>query len=99
VASQPEARGDWRSATASPSQCSHVGSLPHMRRAPAAAQTRQNEQALPVERLCRFYSSSDMSGSVLVYVTQDFYIVNRACLPCSPVSIVSRNRSGAAKPR
>jgi hypothetical protein len=67
--------------------------------APTAAQPRWNEQALPVVRLCMFYPSSDMPGSVLVYVTQSFYTVNWACLPCSPVSIVSRNRSGAGKPR
>jgi hypothetical protein len=68
-------------------------------RAPAAAQPRRNEQALPVECLGKFYPSGDMSGSVPVYVTQVFHTVNRACLSCSPVSIVSRNRSGAAKPR
>jgi hypothetical protein len=33
-------------------------------RAPAAAQPRQNEQALPVERLYKFYPSGDMSGSI-----------------------------------
>jgi hypothetical protein len=38
-------------------------------------------------------------GSVPVYVAQGFHTVNRECLPCSPVSIVSRNRSGAAKPQ
>jgi hypothetical protein len=37
--------------------------------APAAAQLRQNEQALPVERLGKFYPLGDMSGSVPVYVT------------------------------
>jgi hypothetical protein len=68
-------------------------------RAPAAAQPRQNEQALPVKRLCKFYPSGDMSGSVSVCVTQSFHTVNRACLSCSLVSIVSRNSSGAAKPR
>jgi hypothetical protein len=68
-------------------------------RAQAAAQPRWNEQALPVERLDKFYPLGDMSGSVLVYVTQGFYTVNRVCLSCSPVSIVSKNRSGAAKPR
>jgi hypothetical protein len=67
-------------------------------RAPVAAQPRQNEQALPVERLCKFYPSSDMSGSVPVYVNQGFHTANRACLPCSLVSIVSRNRSRVAKP-
>jgi hypothetical protein len=36
--------------------------------APAAAKPRRNEQAFPVERLCMFYPSGDMSGSVLVYV-------------------------------
>jgi hypothetical protein len=68
-------------------------------RAPAAAQPRRNEQALPVERLCKFYPLGDMSGSVLIYVDQGFHIFNQACLLCSPVSIVSRNMSGAAKPR
>jgi hypothetical protein len=68
-------------------------------RAPAVAEPRWNEQALPVEHLCKFYPSGDTSGSVLVYVIQGFYTVNRAHLPCSPVSIVSRNRSRAAKPR
>jgi hypothetical protein len=38
-------------------------------------------------------------GSVPIYVTQGFHIVNRECFPCSPVSIVSRNRSGVAKPQ
>jgi hypothetical protein len=65
-------------------------------RVPAAAQPRWNEQALPVERLGKFYPSGDMSGSVPIYVTQGFHTVNRTCLPCSPVSLVSRNRSGAA---
>jgi hypothetical protein len=46
------------------------------------AEPRRNEQALPVERLCKFYTSGDMSGSVSVYVTQGFHTVNRACLPC-----------------
>jgi hypothetical protein len=68
-------------------------------RAPAAAQQRRNEQALSVERLAKFCPSGDMSRSVPVYVTQSFHTVNRACLSCSSVSIVSRNRSGAAKPR
>jgi hypothetical protein len=68
-------------------------------RAPAAAQPRWNEQALPVERLGKFCPSGDMYGSVPVYVTQDFYTVNRACLTCSPVSILSRNRFRAAKPQ
>jgi hypothetical protein len=53
----------------------------------------------PIERLCKFYPSGDMSESVLIYVTQYFHTVNWVCLPCSPVDIVSRNRSGAAKPR
>jgi hypothetical protein len=66
---------------------------------PTAAQPRRNEQSLPVECLCKFYPSGDMSGSVPVYVAQGFHTFNRAYLPCSPVSIVSRNRSGAAKPR
>jgi hypothetical protein len=65
----------------------------------AAAQPQRNEQALPVERLCKFYPSGDMSGSVPVYVAQGFHTFNQACLTCSPVSIVSRNRSGAAKPQ
>jgi hypothetical protein len=94
VASQPEVRGGCCSATTSPSPCSH-----RRVRAPAAAQPRRNEQALPVERLGKFYPSGDMSGFVPVYVTQGFRTVDRACLPCSPVSIVSRNRSGAAKPQ
>jgi hypothetical protein len=68
-------------------------------RAPTAAQPRQNEQTLLFDRLDKFYLLGDMSGSVAVYVTQDFHTVNRACLPYSPVSIVSRNRFGAAKPR
>jgi hypothetical protein len=39
----------------------------HIRaRALAAAQPRQNEQALSVERLCKFYHLGDMSGSVPV---------------------------------
>jgi hypothetical protein len=67
-------------------------------RAPTAAQPRRNEQALPVEHLGKVCPSGDMSRSVPIYVTQYFHTVNRACLPCSPVSIVSRNRSGAAKP-
>jgi hypothetical protein len=67
--------------------------------APAAAQPRWNEQALPVECLFKFYPSGDMSGSVPVYVTQGFHTINRAGLSCSLVSIVSRNRSGAAKPQ
>jgi hypothetical protein len=58
-------------------------------RAPVAAQPRQNKQALPVERLCKFYPSGDMSGSVPVYIIQSFHTVNRACLSCSPVSLVS----------
>jgi hypothetical protein len=58
-------------------------------RAPVAAQPRQNKQALPVERLCKFYPSGDMSGSVPVYIIQGFHTVNRACLPCPPVSLVS----------
>jgi hypothetical protein len=80
--------------------CAPMRAHSHRRvRALAAAQPRWNEQHLPVERLGKFYPSSDMSGSVPVYVTQGFYTVNRACLPCYPVSIVSRNRSGATKPR
>jgi hypothetical protein len=66
--------------------------------APTAAQPRRNEQALPVERLDKFYPSGDMYGFVPVHVTQGFHTVNRACLPCSPVSIVYRNRSEVAKP-
>jgi hypothetical protein len=66
-------------------------------RAPAAAQPRRNEQALPVEHLGKFYPSGDMSESVPVYITQCFHTVNQTCLACSPVSIVSRNRFGAAK--
>jgi hypothetical protein len=50
-------------------------------RAPAAAQPRQNEQALPVERLYKFFPSGDMSRFVPVYVTQGFHTVNGACLP------------------
>jgi hypothetical protein len=68
-------------------------------RATAAAQPRWNDQALPVERLCKFYPSGNMSGSVPIYVTQGFYTVNQTYLPCSLVSIVYRNSSGAAKPR
>jgi hypothetical protein len=65
VASQPEARGDCCSATTSPSMRVHS----HRRiRVAAAAQPRWNEQALSVERFCKFYSSGDMSGSVPVYV-------------------------------
>jgi hypothetical protein len=45
-------------------------------RAPAAVQPRQNEQALTVERLYKFYPSSDMSESVPLYVTQGFHTVN-----------------------
>jgi hypothetical protein len=45
-------------------------------RAPAAAQPQRNEQALSDERLCKFYPSGDMSGSVPVYVTQGFHTVN-----------------------
>jgi hypothetical protein len=45
-------------------------------RAPAAAQPQRNEQALSVKRLCKFYPSGDMSGSVPVYVTQDSHTVN-----------------------
>jgi hypothetical protein len=67
-------------------------------RALAAAQIWQNKQSLPADRLCKFYHSGDMSGFVLVYVIQGFHTVNRACLPYSPVSIVSRNMSRAAKP-
>jgi hypothetical protein len=36
---------------------------------------------------------------VPVYVTLDFHTVNGECLPCSSISIVSKNRSGAAKSR
>jgi hypothetical protein len=68
-------------------------------RAPAAAQPRRNEQALLVERLGKFYPSGDMSGSIPVYITQGFHTVDWTCLTCSLVNIVSRNRSGAAKPR
>jgi hypothetical protein len=96
VASQPEARGGCCSATASPFM--RVHSYRRVR-APAATQPRRNEQALPVERLCKFYPSGDMSGSIPVYVAQGFYTFNRACLPCSPVSIVFRNKSGAAEPQ
>jgi hypothetical protein len=67
--------------------------------APTVAQPRRNEQALPVERLCKFYPSGDISGSIPFYVTQGFHTVNHACLSYSLVSIVPRNRSGAAKPR
>jgi hypothetical protein len=67
--------------------------------APVRAQPRRNEQALTVERLCKFYHSDNISGSVPVYVIQGFHTVNRTCLSCSPVSIVSRNRSGATKPQ
>jgi hypothetical protein len=67
--------------------------------APAAAQPRRNEKALRVECLRKFYTSGDMSRSVPVYVTQCFHAVNQACLPFSTISIVSRNMSGAAKPR
>jgi hypothetical protein len=38
-------------------------------RAPVAAQSQQNEQALSVERLCKFYPSGDLSTSIPVYVT------------------------------
>jgi hypothetical protein len=68
-------------------------------RDPAATQPRQNEQALPVERLYKFYHSGDMSRSVPIYVIQDFHTVNRVCLSCSSVSIMFKNKSGAAKPR
>jgi hypothetical protein len=68
-------------------------------RALVAAQPRRNEQALPVERLCKFYPSGDMSESVPVYVTQGFHTVNRTCLSYSSVSIMSRNRSKAVKPQ
>jgi hypothetical protein len=60
-------------------------------RAPAAAQPWWNEQALTVERLCKFYLSDDMSGSIPIYVTQDFHTINQTCLTCSLISIVSRN--------
>jgi ribosomal protein S19E (S16A) len=49
-------------------------------RALTAAQQGRNEQALPVERLCKFYPSGDMSGSIPVYVIQGFHTVNRTCL-------------------
>jgi hypothetical protein len=68
-------------------------------RAPAVAQPRWNEQALPVERLGKFYPSGDMAGSVPVYVTQGFHTINRACLTCSPVSIMSINKFRVAKPQ
>jgi hypothetical protein len=98
AASQPEARGGCCLATTLLRAPMQVHS--HRRvRAPAAAQPRRNEQALPVERLCKFYSSGDMSESVPVSVTQGFHTVNRAYLPCSLVSLVSRNSSRAAKPR
>jgi hypothetical protein len=45
-------------------------------RAPVAAQPQRNEQALSVERLCKFYPSDDMSGSVPIYVIQCFHTVN-----------------------
>jgi hypothetical protein len=45
-------------------------------RSPAVAQPRRNKQALPVERLCKFYLSDDMSKSVHVYIAQGFYTVN-----------------------
>jgi hypothetical protein len=48
--------------------------------APTATQLRRNIQALSVERLGKFYPSGDMSKSVLVYVTQSFHTVNRACI-------------------
>jgi hypothetical protein len=38
-------------------------------------------------------------GSVFVYVTQGFRTVNWACLSYSPISLVSRNMSKAAKPQ
>jgi hypothetical protein len=66
AASQPEARGGCYSVTASPSMWVHSHRRVH---APAAAQPRWNEQTLPVERLCKFYPSCDMSRSVPVYVT------------------------------
>jgi hypothetical protein len=63
--------------------------------APAAAQPWWNEQALPVECLCKVYPA----GSVPVYIAQGFHTVNGVCLSCSPVSIMFKNRSIAAKPR
>jgi hypothetical protein len=67
AASQPEARGG----------CAPMRVHSHRRvRAPAVAQPQQNEQALSVERLCKFYPSGDMSGSVPVYVIQGFHTVN-----------------------
>jgi hypothetical protein len=68
-------------------------------RAPTTAQPQRNKLVLPVERLCKFYSSGDMSRSVPVYVDQGFHTFNRTCLPCSPVSIVFKNKFRAAKPR
>jgi hypothetical protein len=68
-------------------------------RTSTAAQPQLNEQALPVERLVKFCPSGDMSGSIPVYVNQGFHTVDQACLSYSSVSIVSRNKSGAAKPR
>jgi hypothetical protein len=96
AASQPEARGGCCSATVSPSMWVQS----HMRvRAPAAAQSRWNIQALPVDRLYKFWSLGDMSVSGHVYVTQDFHTVNQSCLICSPVSIMIRNRFEVAKLR
>jgi hypothetical protein len=96
VAPKPEARRGCCSAVASSSMRVHSH---RWVRAMAAAQPRRNEQTLPVEHLCKFYPSGDMSGSVLVYATQVFHTVNRSCLSCSLISILSRNRSGAAKTR
>jgi hypothetical protein len=88
------------SVTRGVTRCTTMRVHSHRRvRALAAAQPRRNEQPLSVEHLGKFYPSGDMSRSVPVYVTQCFHTVNRACLLCSPVSIVSRNRSGAGKPR
>jgi hypothetical protein len=94
--SQPEAQGGCCSATASPSMRVHSN---RRLRAPPAAQPRWNEQALLVERLCKFYHSGDMSDNVPIYIAQGFHTINRSCLTCSPISIVSRNRSRASKPQ
>jgi hypothetical protein len=102
-------RGAWcfsgSKASTTPSRRPHddvAASQPEVRGGCCSATTspspRWIEQALSVEHLCKFYPSGDMSGSVPVYVAHGFHTFNRACLPCSPVSIVSRNRSGVAKP-
>jgi hypothetical protein len=99
AASQPKARGGCRSATVLPSPCSHAGSLP------------TNEFVLwqllnhnGMSKLSQLSVSISFTLRVICldpfsYVTQGFHTVNRACLTCSPVSIVSRNRSEVAKPR